>query len=48
MENMALRMTTAFLDTKGIRYQTTGEKDDILEVRFNCENVENIKVLVFF
>lgn len=48
MDNMALKMTEAYLDSREIKYQEIDEEGNKLRVSYNGENVDNISVLIVF
>ncbi len=45
--NINMKMTMAFLDAKGVRYQSD-EEHGFIKTRWNAKNMDGIEVLVFF
>lgn len=45
-ENLAMKMTAAFLDSKGVRYQVLDEK--AMRIGFSADNKDTVEVIVVF
>ncbi len=48
MASMALKVTTAFFDSKGLKYQVLDEEKGVLRVGFGMDNRDPMGILIIF
>ena len=47
-ENMAAKMTAAFFDSKGIKYDRLGDNGEVIRYGFAMDNRDGLQFLAFF
>ena len=48
MANTAAKMTAAYLDSKGMRYEIVGDNEEAIRTGFKMFNMDNIRIFVIF
>ena len=48
MASMSAQMVASFFKNEGLKFEIDGDKEEIIRISFNADNVESIRISLFF